>query len=51
MSNEQFAAMKLAMINQAFEDLLAHVLAAGDAQSAELDAVGAWFFDLGDTHT
>lgn len=39
--------MKLAIKTGAFDDLLAHVLAAGNAHSTKLNAVGAWFFDFG----
>lgn len=46
-----FATMKLAMTDGAFGDLLAHVLAAGNAHSTKLDAVRAWFLDLSYIHT
>lgn len=35
------------MTNGTFGDLLAHVLAAGDAHSTKLDTVRAWFLNLG----
>lgn len=39
------------MIDGSRSDSLAHVLAAGGAQSTKLDAVRAWFLDLGYIHT
>ena len=43
--------IELAIIGGVDGDLLAHVLAAGDAHSTELDTVRAWFLDLGYIYT
>lgn len=43
--------MELAMRDVGLGDLLAHIFAACDAHSTELNAMRTWFLDLGYIHT